>query len=131
LREHYQDIKDAKAEVVAVGTGDERYAKAFVEEERVPFPVLVDDGAEAADAAAVRTIPFLRLLFDPRALRGSRRAYIGGFRIHRSGKRVTQLGATYVIGPGSTVRYEHIDEHSADHAPLADMLKAVTQTDGS
>jgi peroxiredoxin len=126
LREHYQDIKDAKAEVVAVGTGDERYAKAFVEEERVPFPVLVDDGAEAAEAASVTTIPFLQLLFDPRALRGSRRAYRGGFRIHRSGRRVTQLGATYVIGPGSTVRYEHIDEHSADHAPLADVLKSVT-----
>jgi peroxiredoxin len=126
LREHYQDITDSKAEVVAVGTGDERYAKAFVEEERVPFPVLVDDGGEAADAASVRTISFLQLLFDPRALRGSRRAYSGGFRIHRSGKRVTQLGATYVIGPRSTVRYEHIDEHSADHAPLADVLRSVT-----
>ena len=113
--------------MVAVGTGDERYAKAFAEQEQVPFPVLVDDRAEAANAAAVRTIPFLQLLLDPRALRGGRRAHRAGFRIHKSGKRVTQLGATYVIGPGGTVRYEHIDKHSADHAPLADVLKAVTQ----
>jgi peroxiredoxin len=127
LREHYEDIKDSGAEVVAVGTGDERYATAFVEQEHVPFPVLVDDDAEAANAAAVRTIPFLQLLLDPRALRGGRRAHRVGFRIQRSGERVTQLGATYVIGPGSTVRYEHIDKHSADHAPLADVLRAATQ----
>ncbi len=31
---------------------------------------------------------------------------------------MTQLGATFVIGPGEQVRYEHVDDHSADHAPL-------------
>jgi hypothetical protein len=35
---------------------------------------------------------------------------------------VTQLGATFVVGPGSTVRYAHIDRHSEDHAPLDTVL---------
>ena len=125
MREHYEQINATGAGIVAVGTGDQRYAKAFVEEEQIPYPVLVDDGAKAARAAAVRRVNFLSLLFNPRSIRGSLRAHKAGYRVKKSGKRVTQLGATFVIGPGSTVRYEHIDEHSADHAPLSEVLAVV------
>jgi hypothetical protein len=31
-----------------------------------------------------------------------------------------------VLGPGPTIRYEHIDAHSADHAPVDEVLAAVT-----
>jgi peroxiredoxin len=125
LREHYGEITAAGGEVVAVGTGDQRYAKAFVAEEQVPFPVLVDDGAAAATAAAVRKVNFLTLLFDPRSMSGAVRAWRSGFRIKKSGTRVTQLGATFVLGPGATVRYSHVDAHSADHAPLTEVLAAL------
>ena len=46
-----------------------------------------------------------------------------GFRVKKSGKRVNQLGTTFVVGPGSQVRYAHVDAHTADHAPLADVLR--------
>jgi len=125
LRGHYSEITAAGAEVVAVGTGDERYAKAFVTDEEIPFPVLVDDDAVAATAAAVRKVNFLTLLFDPRSLRGARHAHREGFRVKKSGRRVNQLGATFVVGPGSTVRYAHVDAHTADHAPLPEVLAAL------
>jgi peroxiredoxin len=126
LREHYEQIEGAGAEVVAVGTGDESYARAFVAQEHIPYPVLVDDDGSAARAASIRTVNFLSLLFNPRSIRGSLRAHKAGYRIKKSGKRVNQLGATFVIGPGGAVRYEHLDEHSADHAPLAEVLAAIT-----
>jgi len=125
LRDHYPSIRAGGGEVVAVGTGSRRYAAAFVAEERIPFPVLVDDDADAARAATVRRVSFVRLLTDRRSWPGTRRARAAGFRVHRSGKRVTQLGATFVLGPGDQVRYEHIDEHSADHAPLEQVLDAL------
>lgn len=50
---------------------------------------------------------------------------MAGHRIHRAGRRVTQLGATFVVGPGDIVRYEYYDEHSADHAPVDDVLAAI------
>lgn len=125
MREHYEQIQALGAEVVAIGTGDVRYAKAFVADEAIPFPVLVDDTGAAAQAASVRTIPFLQLLFDPRSWPGGMRARRAGFRIHRSGPRVTQLGATFVLGPGPTVRYARIDRHSADHAPLDVVLGSL------
>jgi peroxiredoxin len=124
LRERYDEITARGGEVVAVGTGDTRYAAAFVADEDVPFPVLVDDGADAAQAASVkRARPWG--LFDPRSFPGARRARKAGHQIHKSGKRVTQLGATFVVGPGEQVRYEHVDAHTADHAPLDQVLAAL------
>jgi peroxiredoxin len=124
LRERYEEITEQGAEVVAVGTGDERYAARFVEDEDVSFPVLVDDDARAARAASVkRASPWG--LFNPRSFPGARRARRAGHRIHKSGTRVTQLGATFVIGPGEHVRYEHVDAHTADHARLDDVLGAL------
>ena len=125
MRDHYDDIRRCGADVLAIGTGDRRYAAAFVADEHVPFVVLVDDHADAARAASVPRVPFLRLLTDRRSRPGTRRARAGGHRIHRAGKRVTQLGATFVFGPGPTVRYEHLDAHSADHAPVEEVLATL------
>ncbi len=125
MRDHYPDIQAAGGEVIAIGTGDPRYAASFVADERIPFPVLVDDHSEAAQAAAVPKVGFFRLLTDRRSRPGTRRARAAGHRIHRAGKRVTQLGATFVLGPGPQVRYEHVDEHSADHAPVDEVLAAL------
>ena len=125
MRDEYPAVTAAGGDVVAIGTGDARYAKAFVDDERIPFPVLVDDDGHAARAASVRKVGPAALLFDPRALRGGRRAYKSGYRIKKSGKRVTQLGATFVVGPGDAVRYEHLDAHTADHAPMDEVLAAL------
>ena len=126
MRDSYDEITRAGADVVAIGTGDERYAKAFVAEERIPFQVLVDDEAAAARAAAVRRVNFAALLFDPRSLKGARQAHRDGFRVRKSGKRVNQLGGTFVVGPGPTLRYAHVDVHTSDHAPLSEVLAALS-----
>jgi peroxiredoxin len=125
MRDRYDEIRARGAQVVIVGTGDHRYAAAFVDDERIPFPVLVDDHALAARAASVKRVGFLKLLTDPKSRDGSKQAWAAGHRIHKPGKRVTQLGATFVIGPGDEVRYEHVDEHSADHAPLDEVLATL------
>ena len=125
MRSHHDEITGAGADVVAVGTGDERYAKAFVDEEDVPFLVLVDDAGEAARAASVKKVNMATLLLDPRSMGGALQARREGFRIKKSGKRVNQLGATFLVGPGQQVRYEHLDAHTADHAPIDEVLAAV------
>ena len=125
MRDAYADIQSRGAEVVAVGTGDRGYASAFVEDERVPFPVLVDDDGAAAAAAAVPSVGLFSLIVNRDSRPGARRARNAGHKIRRPGKRVTQLGATFVVGPGDRVRYEHVDAHSADHAPLDDVLGAL------
>jgi len=125
LRRHYDEIRAHGAEVVAVGTGNRRYAAAFVADESIPFPVLVDDDAVAAHAASVRKVNPFALLLDPRSVRGAWHAHRTGYRIGKSGRRVNQLGATFVIGPGPRLAYEHLDRHTADHAPLDEVLAAL------
>lgn len=124
MREAHDAIRETGAEVVAIGTGGAALARAFVEDERVPFAVLLDDDAWAARVAAIERVGLLRL-FDPASYAGTRRAWQAGHRIGRAGKRVNQLGATFVIGPGASLHYAHRDRHSADHAPLAELLAAL------
>lgn len=126
LRDHYAEIQGVGGDVVAIGTGNRRYAAAFVTDEHVPYPVVVDDDGDAAAAASIRKVPFLKLVFNPKSWPGTIRARKAGHRVHKAGRRVTQLGATFVIGPGDRVRYAHVDEHSADHAPLGDVLGALS-----
>lgn len=128
MRDQYDEIRALGGDVVAIGTGKAAYAADFVEQERIPFLVLVDDDAAAARAAAMPRVNPFRLLFDPRSFAGSRRAHRAGYRVKRPGARVNQLGATFVVGPGELVRYEHRDEHTADHAPLAAVLAALGST---
>jgi peroxiredoxin len=124
LRDRYDDLQDQGVELVAVGTGDQRYAGAFVRDEQIPYLVLVDDDAKAAHAASVTFASWYRLL-HPTTSRATIAAYKRGRRIHAPGKRVTQLGATFVLGPGNEVRYSHVDADSTDHAAIPDVLAAV------
>ena len=124
MRDAEPEISAKGAAIVAVGTGNVRYATAFVHDEHIPFRVLVDDDGAAARAAQVRTVPFLSM-FTGGTWGKTVATWRRGYRIHRSGKRVTQMGGTWVIGPGDVVHYEHVDADSTDHAPIADVLAAL------
>ena len=124
MREHYDEITGLGADIVAIGTGDRRYAEAFVRDERIPFLVLVDDDATAARAASLRTLNWFQLL-HPRTWKATRETSKRGHHVHKSGKRVRQIGATFVIGAGDRVRYEHLDRDSTDHAQLEEIVAAL------
>lgn len=126
MRDRHDEIREAGARCVAVGTGNRRYARDFAERERIPFPLLVDDDGEAARAASVERVG-MRKLFAPASFPGTFRALSRGYRVGRPGRRVDQLGATFVVAPGDRVAYRHHDAHPADHAPLDDVLAAVAR----
>jgi peroxiredoxin len=127
LRDRYDELTGRGGELVAIGTGNVSYARAFVEEEHLTFPVLVDERAEAARAAAVPKMNFFKLVTNPNSRKAMARAREAGHRIHKAGRRVTQLGATFVVGPGDVVRYEHVDADSSDHAPVDEIIAALPE----
>jgi hypothetical protein len=128
LRDLYPRIQDLGADVALIGTGDLRYAQAFVADERIPFPVLVDDEGLAAAAAGVERGSLSRL-FAWASLPATVRTWRAGYRIGRPGRRVDQLGATFVLAPDAAravrLLYQHRDAHPADHAPMAAILDAL------
>jgi peroxiredoxin len=124
LRDAYPEVQNAGAEVVAIGTGNPSFAKGFVEEYRIPYPVLIDADARAAKMATIGRMSFFGM-FTPASYPGTIRAWRAGHRIGTSGNRVTQLAASFVVGPGPTLLYEHRNRHGADHAPLGEVLAAL------
>lgn len=126
MRERYEEITALGADVVAVGTGDRRYAETFVQEEAIPFLVLVDDDAVAARAASLRTLSWFQLL-HPRTWKATRETSKRGHHVHKAGRRVKQIGATFVLGAGDRIRYEHLDADSTDHAPLDAVIASLRQ----
>lgn len=124
MRRSYAEITSVGADVVAIGTGDASYARDFIADEHVPFLVLVDDDARAAAAASVTKGGLLGVA-GPATWRTVVKAWSQGHRQHRRGRRIAQLGATFVIGPGPQVHYQHYDSDAADHAPLEEVVAAL------
>ncbi len=124
MRDANDKITGLGARTVAVGTGDRRYAEAFVRDEQIPYLVLVDDDARAAQAASIKSLDWFNLL-HPRTWKATRETSKRGYHVHKAGKRVRQIGATFVIGPGNRLRYEHFDRDSTDHAPVDAILTAL------
>ena len=65
----------------------------------------------------------------PRTWKATARNTKRGYHVHKAGKRVTQLGATFVIGPGDAVRYEHLDADSTDHASVDTVIEVLRDDD--
>jgi peroxiredoxin len=124
LRDATPRLRELGAEVVAIGTGGPKSAAWLVEDYGLPYPVLLDEEGEAARIAGMRRIGFFAM-FHPQSYSGTARAWRGGHRIGRAGRRVDQLGSTFVVAPGGKLLYEHRDRHSADHAPLDEILSAL------
>jgi peroxiredoxin len=110
--------------VTAIGTGGKRYAKAFIEDEQVPFPVILDEEGIAAEIAGTRTLSATSLL-NPRQFGAGLRSTLKGNRQHNAGRRPFQLGATFIIGPGNVVKYSDYEDFAGDHADLDEVIAAV------
>lgn len=110
--------------MTAIGTGGRRYAKAFIEDESVPFEVLLDEDGDAARLVGTGTFTATTLL-KPGQIRAGVRSLIGGNVQHNAGRRPFQLGATLVIGPGDELLYEDFEDYAGDHADLDEVLAAV------
>ena len=124
MRRHQSEIEGLGARIVAVGTGNAQFAAAFVRDEEIEFPVLVDEEGEAAKAIELGRTSALALL-KPSVVSGRRRAAAAGHTQKRTGPRPMQLGATLVIAPGGEVLYSHMDADVADHAPIEEILDAL------
>jgi len=124
LRDHQAEFRARGASVAAVGLGDPGYARAFRDESRITFPLLVDVQRAAYRAAELRSAP-LRHLLRWDTFTAGRRARAAGHRQGRTGRNPFQLGGSFVFGPGDVDRYAHVSETFGDSAPVARLLAAL------
>jgi hypothetical protein len=98
-----------------------RYAQAFIEDESVPFPVLLDDDGIAADIVEMNKLDVASVL-RPDALFKGARTLARGNRQHKTGRRPTQLGATLILAPENELLYLDKEDFAGDHADLDEVL---------
>lgn len=113
--------------MTAIGTGGRSYAQAFIEDESVPFPVLLDADGEAADIVEMNALGATALI-RPDAWMAGARSLVGGNRQHNTGRRPTQLGATLVMAPGDDLLYVDKESFAGDHADLDNVMEILRQS---
>lgn len=97
---------------------------AFIEDEQVPFPVLLDEDGKAAEIAGTRKLG-VGAMVSPAAWKSAIKTSRSGHRQQRTGRRPFQLGATIVIGPGNVLRYADYEAYAGDHADIDEVLAAI------
>ncbi|MGI9529854.1 MAG: peroxiredoxin-like family protein [Acidimicrobiia bacterium] len=124
VRDRYDELLATGAQVTAIGTGGKRYAVAFIEDEDVPFPVLLDEDGDAAEIVGTGTIGGVAAL-RPDAIAAGLGSFMRGNRQKNAGRRPMQLGATIVIGPGDEILYEDYEDYAGDHADIDEVIAAL------
>ena len=112
--------------MTAIGTGDSRYAKAFIDDESVTFEILLDEDGVAADIVEMNSLGAAALIRPDAWLAGAR-SLVGGNRQQNTGRRPTQLGATLVMGPGNRLLYIDKESFAGDHADLDEVMTVLKE----
>jgi hypothetical protein len=107
--------------VTAIGTGGRQYARAFIEDETVPFAIVLDEEGLAADIVEMNSLG-AKSLIRPDAWFAGAKSLAGGNRQHKTGRRPTQLGATLVMAPDDELLYLDKETFAGDHADISDVL---------
>jgi hypothetical protein len=121
------DIKEkldtAGIPLVAIGSGSPRGARHFIEKLHFTGEMYVNRNLSAYRAFKLER-GFLKTL-GPAALFHGIQAMREGFRQGRMDGDTWQQGGVFVMGPGSTLIFQHRNKFAGDHADLDAVLAAA------
>lgn len=124
MRDRIDEIREAGSELVVVGNGDARYARAFRDEVGLDAQLLVDPDLRAYRAAGLRRGRVEAL--SPRMPLNALRALLAGHRQRWVQGDPWQLGGVFVIRPGGELAYRHVSTVGGDHPPVDALLEVLT-----
>ncbi len=124
LRDHQEELRAGGAHLAVIGCGSVAQASAFRTGFKLPFPVYVDPDLRSFEAAGLRRElgvknPFVTATHAFRALlRGARPAAVEG--------DPWQQGGTFAFAAGGELLFAHRSNSVGDHAPLDELITALT-----
>ena len=124
MRDHHSEIKEAGANLAAIGLGDAHYGKIFRQQSRIKFPLLIDHDRQAYKAAGLKMGSMMHLMRSDNN-KARKRAQAAGHRQRRLGKNPFQLGGSFVFGPGDVDLFAHISQTFGDNAEPVDLIAAA------
>ena len=110
--------------MAAVGLGDFVFARAFIQQTGITFPLLVDEERKTYEAMDLKEANIFHL-FRKENRERRQEAKEAGFSQDGIKKNPFQLGGAFVFGPGNVDRFAHIAETFSDNAKVSDLLDAL------
>jgi len=123
LRDAYDEIERTGVRLVVIGNGQAWHAKAFREDEAIPFELWVDPEMKAYRAAGLRR--GLSKTLSLRSLGHVWRAMRSGFRQTKVQGDPWQLGGAFVITPEGKTVYQQVSREAGDHASMPELLRVL------
>jgi peroxiredoxin len=121
LRDRHGEFEALGAEVAAIGTGGRTYARAFVEDREIRYPVLVDKELESHGIVEIKRGPPWGIL-APNVLASAGKALRYGERQGRTGPHPWVFGAVHIFDPGGVPRYGWINDNYNDNPSIDDLI---------
>lgn len=124
MRDVQPEIERRGARLFAVGNGGPHFARAFVEDWGVTFPVYVDPARTAYQAAGLRrgAASTFRLGVVKSGLRALAKGYVQGM----TQGDPWQQGGVFVFGPGNQDHFAYISDEAGDHPEVDTILRAIS-----
>jgi hypothetical protein len=123
LHRSIDDIKNAGAELVVIGSGTPNFIAGFRETTGFAGPIYVDPSLAVYQAAELER--GLLKTFSPFAIGKTLSALGRGARQGRTQGDATQQGGVLVIAPSGKLIWRHISKFAGDNAPPAKIIAAL------
>jgi peroxiredoxin len=129
VQAHYEDFRQAGAEVLVVTQARPQFLALFLREQQLPFPVVADPERVAYRAFGLERTTWARVLSPAVLFRYVRLIFRGwGLRKPRGGEDVLQLGGDFVLDREGRLAYAYRSAEPTDRPAVAVLLRAVRES---
>jgi peroxiredoxin len=124
LRDHYDEIRSLRADVVAIGLGRPDMAAFFRNEFDIPFRLFVDPGKRSYKLLKLRRSGWSGVMSPAVWMRGAQ-SILKGRGIAKPKQDPLQLGGAVVVDTGGEITFVHRAGDSSDNVPIEKLLDAL------
>jgi hypothetical protein len=121
LRDVYEEVRSAGADIVAVGMGRPDMAADFKGKFDIPFRLLVDTEQETYRALDIKRGSLLDVA-GPRVWGSALKSFLRGTTAAPTTLDVQQLGGVAIIQPGGRIKFIYRSKTSDDNLPPERLL---------
>lgn len=126
LQQHEQAFQEAPTRIVVVTFETAASARAYVEDTRVPWPVLLDETRDVYRAYGMLA-GRIRDIWGPRTWWAYLKELAAGRLPKAPGSDTRQLGGDVLIDPSGVVRLHYVGTGPADRPSIETLLRARRQ----
>ncbi len=124
LRRFTDELAQLDAQVLLVSFGEERWARAWLQETGAPFPLLLDPERAVYRAYGLET-SFVRV-WSPKVMWHYTRRVLAGQKLQSIQGDPHQLGGDFVVDGQGVIRLAYRSKDPVDRPPVEALLAALT-----